>query len=230
MSCSTGSPRWQEDRSPGAATRHAHCRVGEARGGAAGRLRRCMAGLRSTRPLADMRELNGKRQTNRGEPSQRPEKHGPRSASGKKRASRNAFRHGLSRPMLGLGIPRTVDDLARGSPGTRLITPNFAGPRRRRSHARTCPSLALQGSPHRIRRSPWRARPRDGVADPTFRRRSCSGGPIKAGSQWRVSAACRGITANRRDGALCLPALLRLQRYETRAAAKRDQAIRKLAF
>ena len=37
---------------------------------------------------------------------------GPRSASGKKRASRNAFSHGLSRPMLGAEFARAVEALA----------------------------------------------------------------------------------------------------------------------
>jgi hypothetical protein len=36
---------------------------------------------------------------------------GPRSASGKKRASRNAYRHGLSRPMLGAEHRRAVEAL-----------------------------------------------------------------------------------------------------------------------
>jgi hypothetical protein len=38
---------------------------------------------------------------------------GPGSASGKKRASKNAFRHGLSKPMLGPALTRAVEDLAR---------------------------------------------------------------------------------------------------------------------
>src|SRR3974390_2049036 len=37
---------------------------------------------------------------------------GPRSASGKKRASYNAFRHGLSRPLLGAEYRRAVEALA----------------------------------------------------------------------------------------------------------------------
>ena len=36
---------------------------------------------------------------------------GPRSASGKKRASRNAFSHGLSRPMFGAAFTRAVEAL-----------------------------------------------------------------------------------------------------------------------
>ena len=38
---------------------------------------------------------------------------GPRSAAGKKRASRNAHRHGLSKPMSGIVFTRAVEDLAR---------------------------------------------------------------------------------------------------------------------
>jgi hypothetical protein len=37
---------------------------------------------------------------------------GPRSASGKKRASRNAYRHGLSRPLFGTEHMRAVKALA----------------------------------------------------------------------------------------------------------------------
>ena len=37
---------------------------------------------------------------------------GPRSAAGKKRASQNAFRHGLSKPIAGLGFTRAVEELA----------------------------------------------------------------------------------------------------------------------
>jgi hypothetical protein len=39
---------------------------------------------------------------------------GPRSASGKKRASRSALRHGLSKPMSGLAFAREVEALAHG--------------------------------------------------------------------------------------------------------------------
>jgi hypothetical protein len=45
---------------------------------------------------------------------------GPRSAAGKKRASRNALSHGLSRPMFGAEFARAVEALASrilGDPG-----------------------------------------------------------------------------------------------------------------
>ena len=133
--------------------------------------------------------------------------------------------------MLGSGIPRTVDDLARRIARDTADHTKF-------ELARDAAEAMLElAQVWRFKAALIESAARLGGLDletawliRRSRRRSCSGGPIKAGSQWRVSAACRGITANRRDGALCLPALLRLQRYETRAAAKRDQAIRKLAF
>ena len=164
---------------------------------------------------------------------------GPRSASGKKRAGKNALRHGLSRPMVGAKFTRAVEDLAR-----RLV-------RDTADHAKL--ALAREAAEgmlelDRVRR----------VEVELIERTACFGrldapkifrSPLDeaawimqhywGGKLWKnrpkfaeddlpempLDEPSRTAEAVRR----ALPTLLRLQRYEARAAAKRDHAIRELA-
>ena len=155
---------------------------------------------------------------------------GPRSASGKKRASKNAFRHGLSRPMLGPAIPGAVDELARRiapdtADQTRLeIARDAAEAMLELARARRL-KVALIDSAARLDRldlqTAWLIRHSGGAA----RRKGRPKMAVGYVSSQPIRVPQRTAEAGRRT----LPALLRLQRYEARAAVKRDHAIRELA-
>jgi hypothetical protein len=56
---------------------------------------------------------DGERTTNRGEPAQRAQQHRPSFHFGEKRASQNAYRHGLTKPISSAEFAREVETLAR---------------------------------------------------------------------------------------------------------------------
>jgi hypothetical protein len=129
---------------------------------------------------------------------------GPRSASGKKRASRNAFSHGLSRPMFGAAFTRAVEALT--SPI--LDDLGKANDQHALASARQIADAELElGRVQRIKialieRAAINTAP-----------------PMPQGEPQRTAEAVRRV----------LPDLVRLNRYEQRAAARRDRAVRRLA-
>jgi hypothetical protein len=162
---------------------------------------------------------------------------GPRSVTGKKRASKNALRHGLCKPMVGLDFTRGVEAVARciagdgAKPATLALARDAAEgmlelDRVRRVEVALIERTARFGrldAPNKIFRSPldeaawiilhywgvtlWKNRPKF-VVDTLP--------PMPEEEPQRTAEAVRRA----------LPARLKLQRYEARAAAKRDHAIR----
>jgi hypothetical protein len=159
---------------------------------------------------------------------------GPRSAAGKKRASRNAHRHGLSKPMSGVAFTRAVEDLAR-----RIVRAGADAAARELAREAERGMLELA----RVRRTevaliervlafgrldPAKifASKRDEFAwvmqqigarlerSPKFADNNVPEMPTEE-PQRTAEAVLRA-----------LPALLKLQRYEARAVTRRDQAIR----
>jgi len=143
---------------------------------------------------------------------------GPRSASGKKRSSKNAFRHGLSRPLFGAELTRELETLAREIVGETMgeqLVMEFA---RAAAEAELDLARIRQvkiGSPAnqvaRIKRTRLDATVE--MECPVDRLPSMPAGKLE-----------RTVEALRR----ALPELARLVRYETRAAARRDRATRAL--
>jgi len=136
---------------------------------------------------------------------------GPRSAGGKKRASRNAHRHGLAAPVaFDAQVAREVDRLARQIAGNaesamaeaRTVAEAFlelARVRRISVELIDCVTASGRGSPpERIRSS----------IEPTI--------PLPAYQPDRSAEALRRA----------LPSLARLDRYERRAAIRLDRAVR----
>ena len=163
---------------------------------------------------------------------------GPRSASGKKRASRNALKHGLTTPISGAVVTREIEALARqiaGDPEDRL----------RMALARDAAEAQLDLA--RVQRV--------GVA---FIERTAAVGRLEQRKLFRtirdetafMALACLGVRLGKTQPKCAvdplppmpteepartteavrraLPELLRLNRYERRAAARRDRAIRTL--
>jgi hypothetical protein len=163
---------------------------------------------------------------------------GPRSASGKKRASRNALKHGLTTPISGAAVTREIDALARqiaGDPEDRL----------RMAAARDAAEAQLELA--RVQRV--------GVA---FIERTAAVGRLEQRKLFRtirdetafMALACLGVRLGKTQPKCAvdpwppmpteepartteairraLPDLLRLNRYERRAASRRDRAIRTL--
>jgi hypothetical protein len=163
---------------------------------------------------------------------------GPRSASGKKRASRNALKHGLSTSMSGAAVTREIEALARqiaGNPEDRL----------RMAAARDAAEAQLDLA--RVQRV--------GVA---FIERIAAFGRLEKRKLFRtivdetafMALTCLGVSLGKTQPkcavdplpampteepartteavARALPDLLRLNRYERRAAARRDRATRRL--
>jgi hypothetical protein len=165
---------------------------------------------------------------------------GPRSPSGKKRASQNAFRHGLTTPLASAAIARAVATLAGQIAGDRAdhIARELAHDaaaaelelaRVRRVRTALIERVAALGRfdvPKRFQ-SPkdeaawimqrdwgatlWKGRPKFAV-DPVP--------AMPSQEPARTAEAVRRI----------LPVLLKLNRYESRAVARRDQAIRAIAL
>jgi hypothetical protein len=163
---------------------------------------------------------------------------GPRSDSGKKRASRNALKHGLTTPLSGAAVTREIEALARqiaGDPEDRL----------RMAAARDAAEAQLDLA--RVQRV--------GVA---FIERTAAFGRLEQRKLFRtvrdemawMALSCLGVRLGniqpkcavdplpplpaeepaRTAEAVrrALPELLRLHRYERRAIARRDRAVRRL--
>jgi hypothetical protein len=168
---------------------------------------------------------------------------GPRSASGKKRASRNAFSHGLSRPMFGAEHRRAVEALASRILGDHgkakdhhaltsareIAEADFELARVRRI------KVALIERAHafgRLDRRKMFRTPMDEFAAIMLyywgetwgrRRPKCAVDtlpPMPEEEPARTVEAVRQV----------LPELLRLARYEARAITRRDRAIRTLVL
>jgi hypothetical protein len=165
---------------------------------------------------------------------------GPRSVSGKKRASKNAFRHGLCTPMAGPAFARAVEHLAcrlvrDGADASALGSAREAAEgmldleRVRRFEVALIARVSAFG---RLDVPKIFASIRDEVAwvalhflgaklrknEPKF--------AVDDLPEMPTEEPQRTAEAVRR----ALPALLRLQRYEARAAARRDRAVRELAL
>ena len=164
---------------------------------------------------------------------------GPRSAAGKKRASRNALTHGLTTPMSGVAFVRDVEALARQIAGD---------PKDRRRMAVARDAAEAQLDLARVQRV--------GVA---FIERTAAVGRLEQRKLffrtitekmgW-MALSCLGVRLGKTQPKCAvdplppmpteepartteavrraLPELLRLNRYERRAAARRDRAIRTL--
>jgi hypothetical protein len=145
---------------------------------------------------------------------------GPRSASGKKRASRNAFSHGLSRPVFGAEFARAVEALA-----SRILGDHGkANDQRALASARRIAEAEFDVA--RVQRIKValieRARNVVGFSTLGNIRPKCAIDtlpPMPEDEPQRTAEAVRRA----------LPELVRLNRYERRAAARRDRAIRTLA-
>jgi hypothetical protein len=164
---------------------------------------------------------------------------GPRSTSGKKRASNNAFRHGLSRPMVGPAFTRAVEDCARSMAG-KSADPSILGPAREAAEAmleldrvrRVEVALIARASAFgRLDAAKIFASKRDEVA---WVMEYFLGAKPKHPPKFAVDDLPEMPTEEPQRTAeairRALPSLLRLQRYEGRAATRRDQAIRTLVF
>jgi hypothetical protein len=165
---------------------------------------------------------------------------GPRSASGKKRASRNALKHGLNTPMSGAAFAQETEALARqiaGNPKDRL----------RMLAARDAAAAQLELA--RVQRVVVALIERIAAFGRLERRKLFR--TIRDETAW-MALSCLGATLGKTQPKCAvdplpamptdepqrtaeairraLPSLLRLQRYEARAATRRDQAIRTLVF
>ena len=163
---------------------------------------------------------------------------GPRSESGKKRASRNALKHGLNTPMSGAAVAREIDALARQIAGepqdpSRMALARDAAEaqvelaRAQRVGVALVERVAAFG---RLEKRKLFRTIRDETA---WMALTCLGArlgniqpkcaidtlpPMPQEEPARTAEAVRRV----------LPELIRLHRYERRAAARRDRAIRRL--
>jgi hypothetical protein len=163
---------------------------------------------------------------------------GPRSASGKKRASRNALTHGLNTPLSGAVVAREIEALAREIAGD---------PQDRGQMAAARDAAEAQLDLARVQRV--------GVA---FIERTAAVGRLAQHKLFRtirdetafMALSCLGVRLGKTQPKCAvdplpampteepartteavrraLPDLVRLNRYERRAAARRDRAIRRL--
>jgi hypothetical protein len=183
---------------------------------------------------------DGERTANRGEPAQPRNSTGPRSTSGKKRASQNAFRHGLTKPILGAAFAREADMLARQIAGDSEDKITIEGARDaaeaelelarvRRVKVAQIERVTAFGrfdvpkrfaSPkdeaawimqHYFGATLWKGRPKFAV-DPLP--------AMPSQEPQRTAEAVRRI----------LPELIKLNRYESRAVTRRDRAIRAITL
>jgi hypothetical protein len=129
---------------------------------------------------------------------------GPRSASGKKRAGRNAFSHGLSGPMVGAEFALAVEALA-----VRILE----------DHGKVKVQNAL-ASARQIAEADFEIARVQRIKVALIERAAIDTLPsMPEDEPQRTAEAVRRV----------LPELVRLNRYERRAAARRDRAIRCLA-
>ena len=165
---------------------------------------------------------------------------GPRSAAGKRRSSRNAHCHGLSKPLSRADVAQAVEVLARDIAGDaadrlpfdlarELAEAELDLDRVRRLKVALIGRVSAFGrlDPSKIFASrrgevAWVLQhfcgvtPRKGV--PKFAVDNLP--PMPTDEPQRTAEAVRRV----------LPSLLRLQRYEARAVARRDQAVRAIAL
>ena len=166
---------------------------------------------------------------------------GPRSASGKKRASGNAYRHGLSRPMLGAEHRRAVEALASRilddhgnakdlhalASAREIAEAEFELARVQRS------KVALIERAHAFGRleprklfctkkdeAAWATQYFLGATLGNIRPKYAVDTPMPEEEPQRTAEAVRRV----------LPDLARLARYEARASKRRDRAIRALVL
>ena len=168
---------------------------------------------------------------------------GPRSASGKKRASYNAFRHGLSRPLLGAEYRRAVEALAARILGDHgkakdphalasareIAEANFELARIRRSKVAHIERVRALGrlEPRKLfctkrDEAAWAAQYFLGATLGNIRPKCAVDTlpPMPEEEPQRTAEAVRRV----------LPELARLARYEARASKRRDRAIRSLVL
>jgi hypothetical protein len=163
---------------------------------------------------------------------------GPRSASGKKRASGNAYRHGLSTRMPGAEFTRAVELLARqiagnaAGPMALAVARNIADAILELARVRraTVALIARVSAFGRLDAPKIFASKRDEVVwvAQHFLGLKLRKNPAKFAAddlpEMPTEEPQRTAEAVRR----ALPSLLKLQRFEARAAARRDEAIRTL--
>jgi hypothetical protein len=183
--------------------------------------------------MASERQIAANRRNARGST-------GPRSPAGKKRASQNSFRHGLTTPIASAAFARAVETLARQLAGDRAdqITSELAHDaaeaelelaRVRRVRTALIERVTAFGrfdvpsrfpSPkdeaawimqHFFGATLWKGRPKFAV-DPLA--------AMPSQEPQRTAEAMRRI----------LPELIKLHRYESRAVTRRDRAIRAIAL
>ena len=164
---------------------------------------------------------------------------GPRSASGKKRASRNAFSHGLSRPMLGAEHRRAVEALASRilddhgnakdlhalASAREIAEADFELARIRRSKVAQIDRAHAFGrlEPQKFFRTKrdeaaWAAQYFLGATLGNIRPKCAVDTLMPEEEPQRTAEAVRRL----------LPDLLRLARYDARASKRRDRAIHAL--
>jgi hypothetical protein len=131
---------------------------------------------------------------------------GPRSAAAKKRASRNAYSHGLSRPLFGPEVAQAVEALA-----SRIL----------RDHGKTGDRQALASARQIAEAEFDLARVQRIKLALIERAATCA---IDTLPPTLEEEPARTAEAVRR----ALPDLVCLTRYERRAAGRRDRAIRRL--
>lgn len=162
---------------------------------------------------------------------------GPRSASGKKRSSQNAFRHGLSKPLSGAEYTRELEALARQMVGggddrfavelaRRAAQADLELARVRQLKTDLIEGIAALGfNSLETFRSP--------IDEAIQIMRGVGRAPFKIKRREFASGALAAIRAEMPEHIAeairrALPELARLARYEIRAAARRDRAIRAL--
>jgi hypothetical protein len=128
---------------------------------------------------------------------------GPRSGAGKKRASRNAFSHGLSRPMFGVELARAVEAVA-----LRILADHDKA---NDQHARASARQIAEADFELARVQRIKVALIERAAIDTLP-------PMPEAEPAHTAEAVRRA----------LPDLVRLHRYERRAAGRRDRAIRRL--
>jgi hypothetical protein len=189
----------------------------------------CLSGQALGLTMASERQIEANRR-NAGNST------GPRSTSGKKRASGNAFRHGLTKPSSNAEFEREVERLAGQIAGdtqdrvTRELAHDAAEAELELARVRH-----VKASPDRPRGCVWPVRCPQSLRFPDGRGRldhatllwghAVQGTPEIRG---RSLASDAGREPQRLAEAV-RRARLRLQRYEARAVMRRDRAIRSIA-
>jgi hypothetical protein len=158
---------------------------------------------------------------------------GPKSESGKKRSSKNAYRHGLSVPMSTVESEAQLKDLARQFAGDAAdgrilaLAERAAEAQLDLAQVRKAPTamieraLMLDEHRHRIGQTDWPGAMR-GESLPQSKMFYPATPPPggKEEEERRFAEAVRRI----------LPDLTKICRYEKRAAGRRDRSIRKIVF